>query len=235
MWFKWICGDIGKNGDRAGQLGESEEYHMGRSGRNLLSIRSSKGGSRRLCRLRPASVGPCWTSTWLCVSAYEIYGVPKLSSTVCYWDGSFPTIPHGCLEGIVHGPPTDCSPRHSCEKRALRWGGPWSHHEILPLVVPSWPACVVLLGLHPCKVDYWFKSPRHPRKWVMAWSLCSNVEMFKVHIMLYDNIMNVDDYLVVKVNHNHYTCFGYFCMLILRCKHSHVNQLKMANNMLQNT
>jgi hypothetical protein len=29
-----------------------------------------------------------------------------------------------------------------------------SRRELLPLVVPSWPARVVLLGLYPCKVDY---------------------------------------------------------------------------------
>jgi hypothetical protein len=65
--------------------------------------------------------------------------------------------------------------------------------------------------------------------------MCSNVEMFKLHLMLYDNIMNVDDYLVVMVNDNHYTCFGYFCMLRLECKPSHVNKLKMANNVLNIT
>jgi hypothetical protein len=26
--------------------------------------------------------------------------------------------------------------------------------EFLPLVVPYWPACVMLSGLYPCKVDY---------------------------------------------------------------------------------
>jgi hypothetical protein len=40
-----------------GQLGESGEYWMGRSGRGLLSIQSSEGGSPRLCRLRPCRLG----------------------------------------------------------------------------------------------------------------------------------------------------------------------------------
>jgi hypothetical protein len=26
MWFKWICGDVGRNCDQAGQLGEKGEY-----------------------------------------------------------------------------------------------------------------------------------------------------------------------------------------------------------------
>jgi hypothetical protein len=30
----------------------------------------------------------------------------------------------------------------------------WSRRELLPLVVPSGPMCVVLSGLYPCKVDY---------------------------------------------------------------------------------
>jgi hypothetical protein len=28
------------------------------------------------------------------------------------------------------------------------------HLELLPLVLPLWPTCVLLLGLYPCKVDY---------------------------------------------------------------------------------
>jgi hypothetical protein len=30
----------------------------------------------------------------------------------------------------------------------------WSHHELLPLGVPSYPMCAVLSSLYPCKVDY---------------------------------------------------------------------------------
>jgi hypothetical protein len=44
--------------DWAGQLGESGEYQMGRSESGPHDIRSSEGGSPRLCRLRTASVGP---------------------------------------------------------------------------------------------------------------------------------------------------------------------------------
>jgi hypothetical protein len=44
----------------------------------------------------------------------------------------------------------------------------------------------------------------------------------------------MDDYFVamVYVNQN---LLGYLCMLKLRCKPSHVNQLKMANNLLNST
>jgi hypothetical protein len=69
----------------------------------------------------------------------------------------------------------------------------------------------------------------------MSWSPHSNIEMFKLHLMLYESYMNVGDYYVVMINDNHYICFGYFCMLRLECKPSHVNKLRMANSMLYST
>jgi hypothetical protein len=46
--------------------------------------------------------------------------------------------------------------------------------------------------------------------------------------------MNVDDYYVVMVMLIN-NCFGYLCMISLGCKPTHVNQLKMANNLLNST
>jgi hypothetical protein len=46
-------------GDRAGQLGENEEYWMGRKGSGLIWYSKLQGGSPHLRRLRPASVEPC--------------------------------------------------------------------------------------------------------------------------------------------------------------------------------
>jgi hypothetical protein len=46
--------------------------------------------------------------------------------------------------------------------------------------------------------------------------------------------MNDDDYLVVMVYDNQYS-IRYLCMVSLGCKLSHVNQLKMANNLLNST
>jgi hypothetical protein len=51
--------------------------------------------------------------------------------------------------------------------------------------------------------------------------------------MLYDHLMNVDDYFVVIVNVNQF-CFRYLYMISLGCKPHHINQLKVANNMLNN-
>jgi hypothetical protein len=45
--------------DRAGQLGESGEYWMGRVRVVCFHVQSSEGGSPRLCQLRTVSVGPC--------------------------------------------------------------------------------------------------------------------------------------------------------------------------------
>jgi hypothetical protein len=51
-------------GDRVGQLGENEEYWMRRKRSGLIWYSELQGGSPHLCRLRPTSVGPYWTSIW---------------------------------------------------------------------------------------------------------------------------------------------------------------------------
>jgi hypothetical protein len=56
---------VGIIGDRAGQLGESGEYWMGRKGSGLIWNSELQGGSPRLCRLRPALVWSEWTSIWI--------------------------------------------------------------------------------------------------------------------------------------------------------------------------
>jgi hypothetical protein len=53
---------VGSMRDRAGQLGESGEYRMGRSESGMFSYSELQGGSPCLCRLRTASVGPPVTS-----------------------------------------------------------------------------------------------------------------------------------------------------------------------------
>jgi hypothetical protein len=49
---------VGSMRDRAGQLGESGEYWMGRVRVVCFHVPSSEGGSPRLCQLRTASVRP---------------------------------------------------------------------------------------------------------------------------------------------------------------------------------
>jgi hypothetical protein len=44
-----------------------------------------------------------------------------------------------------------------------------------------------------------------------ACSLIPNIEMFKLHLMMYDNFKNVDDYFVVMAydNHNVFDTFAF--------------------------
>jgi hypothetical protein len=58
MWIMLSMGSCWFVRDWVGQLGESGEYWMGRSESELHDIRSSDGGSPRLCRLRTVSVVP---------------------------------------------------------------------------------------------------------------------------------------------------------------------------------
>jgi hypothetical protein len=74
---------VGIIGDQTEQLGENGEYCMGRL--RVIWIINSKlqGGSPRLCRLRPASVGSEMINHLKCTNAYGTYVIPKLSSIVC--------------------------------------------------------------------------------------------------------------------------------------------------------
>jgi hypothetical protein len=49
MWFKWSYGNVGIIGDRAGQLGESGEYWMGRLRVVWIINMELQGGTPRLC------------------------------------------------------------------------------------------------------------------------------------------------------------------------------------------
>jgi hypothetical protein len=58
MWF--MCSDriVALIWDQAGQLGESGEYQMGRSGRGLLLCSELQRCSLRLCQLRTDCLTP---------------------------------------------------------------------------------------------------------------------------------------------------------------------------------
>jgi hypothetical protein len=53
---------VGIIGDRVWQLGERGEYWMWRKGTGVIWYSDLQGGSPHLCRLRPTSVEPWWTS-----------------------------------------------------------------------------------------------------------------------------------------------------------------------------
>jgi hypothetical protein len=70
MWIMLATGSCCLLRDRAGQLGESGEYWMGRSESELYDIQSSEGASPHLDRLRATSVVPPATSSKLCNDTY---------------------------------------------------------------------------------------------------------------------------------------------------------------------
>jgi hypothetical protein len=57
----------------------------------------------------------------------------------------------------------------------------------------------------PCKVVNWFDSPRHPQKWVMAWSLCSNV-VIQLHCGYDEDITSTDTTSPIRCSGSS-TCF----------------------------
>jgi hypothetical protein len=140
-----------------------------------------QGGSPRLCRLRPASVGSEWASIWNVLKHTGHMESPILCIFVCRRVGRYLTSLHGAswvYNGIVFGPP---SAEAYAWKTTLGWGRTQPGILVTSLMVATrgapGPACVMLSGLYPCKVDYWFESLWHPRTWVMDCSPNLNVEL----------------------------------------------------------
>jgi hypothetical protein len=75
MRFKLIYGDVGRIRDRAGQLGKTGEYWMGRM-RVVWIINSELHGcSPDLCRLRPRRLGLNEQALIMCWRIREFFGV----------------------------------------------------------------------------------------------------------------------------------------------------------------
>jgi hypothetical protein len=166
--------------DRAGQLGENGEYWMGRRGSGLIWYSKLQGGSPRLCRLKPASVGSKWISFW---NVLAHTGHMESPNWVASWAAGMEAIlPY--LTGVqwdsawaTHDVSAEAYAWKTCTK--VRWA-------LIISLTASWivatrrssgHACVVLSDLYPYKVEYWFESPRHPQIWVMACSPHLNVEL----------------------------------------------------------
>jgi hypothetical protein len=136
--------------------------------------------SRILCRLRTALVGSEWTNIWNVLALIGHMESPNwVASCVDELDDTLPRFMDVQWVSVraTHGVSTEAY----AWKTALGQG--WTRPGLL---ITSWivatrgaygPACVVLLGLYPCKVDYRFKSPHHPQKWVMACSPHLNIEL----------------------------------------------------------
>jgi hypothetical protein len=139
-----------------------------------------QGGSPRLCRLRPASVGSEWTSIWNILAHTGHMKFPNwVASCVDELDD---TLTH--FTGVQWD---SVRTTHGVSTEAYTWKMALGRGRTRPgFLVTSWivathgasgPTCVVLSDLYPYKVDYWFKSLRHPRTWVMSCSPNLNVEL----------------------------------------------------------
>jgi hypothetical protein len=171
---------VGIIGDRAWQLGENGEYWMGRLRVVWIINLELQGGSPRLCQLRPASVGSEWTNIWNVLTHTGHMESPNwVALCVGELDDTLP-----CFMGVQSD---SVRATHGVSTEAYAWKTALGRGRTRPgLLITSWivathgasgPACVVLSGLYPCKVDYWFESPWHPRTCVMACSPHLNVEL----------------------------------------------------------
>jgi hypothetical protein len=82
--------------DRAGQVGESGEYRMGRVWVAYFHVQSSEGGSPHLYRLRTMLVGPAATGDDYVLAHTGFMGSQKLSSFDDRWVGQHPTVLNRC-------------------------------------------------------------------------------------------------------------------------------------------
>jgi hypothetical protein len=171
---------VGIIGDRAGQLGESGEYWMGRL-RVVWIINSElQGASPRLCQLRLASIGSKWISIKNVLAHMGHMKTPNVvASCVNELDDTLPHITGVQWDSVraTHG----VSAEAYAWKTALWWGSTQSGFLVTSWIVAthgaSRPAYVMLSGFYPCKVDYWFKSPWHTQTWVMVCSPNINIEL----------------------------------------------------------
>jgi hypothetical protein len=137
--------------DRARQLWESGEYQMGRVRVFYFQIRSSEGGSPRLCRLTTDRLAPVSKFDYV-LTHTRFMGSHKLSSFDGCWVRWYPTIPIGCHWDSVwanHG----CPSRYHMEDMHLGTVGPVrlfdSRCELWLHMVSVWLTCVMFL---PCKI-----------------------------------------------------------------------------------
>jgi hypothetical protein len=143
--------------------------------------------------VKATSVGPCVTSIDYVLAHTGFMGSCKLSSFDSHWVGWYLTSPVVMYTGIVYGPPMDSPVCGITWKTCTRER--WDPTQLfdrcrkLWLHVGSWRPCICVLPGYPLQGVYWFESPWHPQIWVMAWSLCPNVEV-QTPLCLYENYVN---------------------------------------------
>jgi hypothetical protein len=169
-----------------------------------MSDSELRGGSLRLCRLRTMSIGPCVTSIDYVLVHTRFMESRKLSSFDSHRVGRYFTSLAVMHTGIVYDHPRIAQCVVSREKRTLGKGGTRPDSLIVVMNYGHMSglgglACVVLPGF-PLQSIYWFESPWYPLIWVMAWSLCPNVEVLFHYVHMRFMIMSNYDYLVVENN-----------------------------------
>jgi hypothetical protein len=143
-------------GDRAGQLGESGEYWMGRKGSGMIWNSELQGGSPCLSWLRTNRLAPV-SKFELCTGAYGISWGPTNWVALCVTKMKaiqpyLTDVRHDSARA-THDVSAEVYAWKMCTR--VRWA------LIISLTMswtvatrlPSWLSCVVLLGLYPCKVD----------------------------------------------------------------------------------
>jgi hypothetical protein len=141
-------------GDRAGQLGESGKYWMGRLRVVWYQIRSSNVVAPVCIDWGPI-VWPRWTRLSFVLTHTWFMGSHKLSSFDGCWVERHPTVLHGWHWDSVRA--TNGLPGEVFMwKTTLGYGGPArlfdSQCKMWPLVIPVWFTCVMLSGYFPCNV-----------------------------------------------------------------------------------
>jgi hypothetical protein len=167
--------------DWAGQLGESGVSLDGKGGEWYVDIWDSKVVAPTCVNWGPFIVDP-WTSIWLCTNRIpDLWGLINRCSSMIVVVGRYPTIPLEMSIGIVYRPPTDSPACGITWKMCTRER--WDPDRPYCIIVKCCHTFTCWSGLYPCRIGYWFRSPRHPRTWVIACSLPPLVEM---HVYYYD-------------------------------------------------
>jgi hypothetical protein len=147
-------------------------------------------------------------------------GSCKLSSIVYHWDGIYPIIPHGCLEGIVHGPFTDA-----------RWGIAWKtctrvRWARIVSFTASWTVATHgAFVVHMCHVIRFYPlqgvllirisaTPSEMGDGLLVASKRSNYTFIMLYLY---HVMDVD-YMVVDEMVNISKLFDCNCMFSIGCK-----------------
>jgi hypothetical protein len=186
-------------GDRAGLLGENEEYWMGRKGSGLIWNSELQGGSPRLCWLRIDRLALV-SKLELCTGAYRILWGPANWVASCAAETKtilpYLTDVKWDSEWTTHGVSTEAYAWKTCTR--VRWALIVSLTALWTIATRgALPGRVCrVVRLLPLQGLNWLESPRYPRIWVTL-AHCSH--SVKISTSYFCDNNYVKDYLVVMV------------------------------------